>query len=165
MKYYILILLVFLSCTDNNSNDEKESNETNEQKELNLKKVKDLNHKKLNNSFENKHKKDDFKRFLKKFVSDSAFRYKRVKFPLNGYNTETENEKKDYVFKTKEDWDFYSSFDIKTMNSKQITQDTIFKDSVVIWNLYKKNSGYNIKYKFKKRNSKWYLLFYSYKNI
>jgi len=115
------------------------------------------------NSQEYDQKKEDFDEFISKFTSDSVFRYSRIKFPLKGYNSHAESNRQDYVW-NKEIWDFYSESDMNYQNNENILNQTKSKDSIKIWRLYKKNSGYDIEYRFKLKGNKWFLKYYSYKN-
>ncbi|UII76268.1 hypothetical protein LV716_00275 [Flagellimonas sp. HMM57] len=49
---------------------------------------------------------EDFDVFLSKFIKDSIFRYGRIKFPIEGFNSDSETNKDNYVW-TREDWEFY----------------------------------------------------------
>ncbi len=154
MNRLILLILVFffcVSCRNKNSDSEienkVEANEVSQRKNL-----------------KENQQKEDFNLFISKFVMDSLFRYHRVKFPLKGYNSDAEINKRDYIW-SKEDWDFYSMEDMKYKTDESITNQVIPKDSLMIWRLYKENSGYDIKYQFKLKENKWYLVYYSYKNF
>lgn len=150
-----LILMMFIfffnvSCKNKNSDSEiHDKSETNEASQL--------------ESFKESCKKEDFNLFISKFVSDSIFRYSRIKFPLKGYNSDAELDKRDYIW-IKEDWDFYSVVDMKYESDEKIVSEIIPKETSMVWRLYKKNSGYDIKYQFKLNKNKWYLNNYSYKN-
>jgi len=142
----ILVLFFCLSCKDQNSNTKTETNEVAK---------KDLR---------TNQQKEDFNLFISKFVADSLFRYSRIKFPLKGYNSDAENDKRNYIW-SKEDWDFYAMVDMEYKSDENIINETIPKDSLMIWRLYKENSGYDIKYQFKLKENNWYLYYYSYKNF
>jgi hypothetical protein len=151
----ILIILVFLinvSCKNQNSDFEVENNT----------KTTELSH--LKDSKENRQE-ENFNMFILKFISDSIFRYSRIKFPLKGYNFDAEITKRDYYIWNKEDWDFYSIVDMKYKSDENIINEVIPKDSLMVWRLYKESSGYDIKYEFKLNENKWYLNYYSYKNF
>ena len=108
---------------------------------------------------------ESFEKFILKFVSDSTFRYERIKFPINGFNSEAENYNMNYSW-TKEDWGFYSREDFNYQNDPNIVNDILKKDSLtIVWRLFKENSGYDIRYIFKKEEKKWFLENYSYKNF
>ena len=106
----------------------------------------------------------NFTIFLDKFTTDSIFRYSRIDFPINGYNSDAEMEKSNYKWE-KQEWDFYSKIDFKSKSDSNITNKIIPSDSIMVWRLFKPNSGYDINYHFKLNNHKWYLNYYSYKNI
>jgi len=105
----------------------------------------------------------EFNEFLKRFSKDSIFRYNRINFPLKGYNSDAENMVNNYKWE-KEEWDYYSKLDFQYEGNKNITTKIISKDSLMVWRLYKENSGYDINYHFKLYKNKWYLNYYSYKN-
>lgn len=102
--------------------------------------------------------------FLHNFINDGNFRNKRIKFPIKGYNSDSELNKKDYKW-YKEDWEYYANIDFKYKNDKNIVNTIFQNDTTFIWKLYKENSGYNIEYHFKIYNKKWFLDYYLYKNI
>lgn len=111
---------------------------------------------------------EDFDSFFKSFSSNKQFREAHIKFPLEGFNSD-ENEynskNKPYQWE-KENWLFYSEEDFgNSKNKDEIKTETIKKDSTTIYRIYKENSGYDIQYTFKKINSKWNLIYYSYKNF
>lgn len=111
-----------------------------------------------------KQDKENFEFFLSKFINDSVFRYNRIKFPIKGFNSDTEFDKRDYLW-TREDWDFYSVEDLRYKKDENIISEIVRIDSSMNWRLYKENSGYDINYRFKFNNNKWYLDYYSYKNF
>jgi hypothetical protein len=111
---------------------------------------------------------EDFDIFFKKFSTDSAFRISRVNFPLKGFNSdETNTNLKDQSYLwSKEDWLFYADEDFKNQKSEDILKTDINKDGTyIIFRIYKENSGYDIQYKFKENNKRWFLVNYSYKNF
>ena len=104
-----------------------------------------------------------FEDFLERFSKDSIFRYDRMKFPIKGYNSDAETNKKDYKWE-KEEWMFYFNNDLKHNTDENIISKIVPNDTVIIWRLYKENSGYDVNYYFKQIDNKWYLDSYSYKN-
>ncbi|KRD11762.1 hypothetical protein ASE21_08690 [Flavobacterium sp. Root901] len=111
---------------------------------------------------------EDFDSFFKSFSLDKNFRLMHIKFPLKGFNSdesEFDSLNKPYLWK-KEDWIFYSEEDFKTGKTKdEVKTDKIKKDSLIIYRIFKENSGYDIQYTFKKIDNKWNLIYYSYKNF
>lgn len=110
---------------------------------------------------------EDFDSFFKSFSSDKKFRMTRIKFPLEGFNSD-ENEhdstNKSYEWE-KDNWLFYSEEDFTDANEPdEIKTDKIKKEATIVYRIYKENSGYDIQYTFKKVDKKWNLIFYSYKN-
>ncbi|WP_333696640.1 hypothetical protein [Flavobacterium sp.] len=107
-----------------------------------------------------------FNEFINRFINDSVFRLSRVDFPLRGYNSDDYVEGLNPYYWEKSDWLFYSEEDFKKGNSLELKENEIIKtDTSMIYRIYKKESGYDIKYYFKKDNKKYYLNFYSYKNF
>jgi len=122
--------------------------------------------KKSNDSQTNDLKEETFNEFIKKFKSDSEFRLNRIKFPLNGFNSDENIDNNDVYFWEKENWLFYSSDDFKDSDNMDFKEKVILMtDTSMIYRIYKPQSGYEIKYHFKKESKKYYLNFYSYKNI
>ena len=105
-----------------------------------------------------------FDKFLDKFCRDSVFRYHRIIFPIIGYNSDAEMNKNNYKWE-KSEWDFYSKIDCGYKKNKNIISKIIPSDSTMIWRLFIENSGYDVNYRFKLIEGKWYLNYYSYKNI
>jgi len=111
---------------------------------------------------------ENFDEFIDKFSKDNIFRISRVKFPLKGFNSdETDFNAKDKIYIwEKEDWLFYATEDFKNiMNDSSIKSKVVKTEANMIYNIYKNDSGYDIKYEFKQIENKWYLEFYSYKNF
>jgi len=109
---------------------------------------------------------ESFEYFFEKFSTDSKFRISRIKFPMDGFNSDEGNlNDKDKPYKwEKEDWLFYSAEDFAKNKSGDIKKTDIVKNnSYVIYRMYKENSGYDIQYRFELNKDKWYLLNYSYK--
>ena len=112
--------------------------------------------------------KEDFDEFFTKFRSDSLFKITRTKFPLKGFNSDEKeigSKQSSYLW-DKENFIFYSDEDFKNQVTTDIIKEDITKsDSLVTYRRYKEDSGYDINYEFKNLNDKWYLIYYSYKNL
>jgi hypothetical protein len=111
---------------------------------------------------------ESFENFFSKFSTNSRFRINRIKFPLDGFNSdETDTNAKDKPYKwEKEDWLFYSAEDFtKNQNGDNKKTEIVKTNSFVTYRIYKENSGYDIQYRFKVYKDKWYLINYSYKNF
>lgn len=163
LKLLIFVGIILLVSCKNKNKEDGASNQIKNQDTISANKV-DTSKYNGHDSQEYDQKKEDFDVFISKFTSDSLFRYSRIKFPLKGYNSHAEGERRGYIW-TKDIWDFYSESDMKYQNNENITNQTKSKDSIRIWRLYKKNSGYDIKYRFKLKKNKWFLIYYSYKNF
>jgi len=147
-KLIILFLLILISCSFGTNNDS-----ISKSGHMNVQEGKNYQNQKIEN----------FKMFLQKFINDSTFRYTRIQFPINGYNSDAETNKKNYKWDKKE-WDFYSKIDFQYKNDENIITEIVDNDTTKVWRLYKKQSGYDIRYYFKPISKKWNLVYYSYKN-
>ncbi|UOY08525.1 hypothetical protein L0P88_08210 [Muricauda sp. SCSIO 64092] len=107
---------------------------------------------------------EDFDVFLSQFVEDSTFRYSRIKFPIEGFNSDSEANRDNYVW-TKEDWEFYFEEDKNYKKNENIISEVSVQKSVATWRLYIADSGYDVNYQFGLNANKWYLISYSYKNF
>lgn len=106
---------------------------------------------------------ESFENFISKFITDSIFRYSRIKFPINGFNSE---EKQQGVYTwNKEDFYFYFSETLQRIEDpyfkKEISEIDQNKKSL---RLYVENSGFDTKCKFKLIDGEWLLDSYSYSN-
>ena len=184
-KIIILLSVILISCSFNSNNDnerkqlvqENKSNhvdmQENNSNHVDVQEEKHNHAEKQDNKSKDidiqKNKKyqsqkiENFKMFLQKFINDSTFRYTRIQFPINGYNSDAEINKKNYKWNKKE-WDFYSEEDFQYKKNENITMEIMDNDTTKIWCLYKKQSGYDIRYYFKPIDSKWNLVYYSYSN-
>ena len=108
-------------------------------------------------------KNESFEDFHLKFLIDSTFRYSRINFPVKGYNSDSEASPENYLWE-RGDWDFYFEVDKDYKKNGAIVSEIYPTDSTTVWRLYIENSGYDIRYHFKKDNDKWMLTYYSYKN-
>ena len=111
---------------------------------------------------------ETFEDFFNRFSKDSKFRISRIKFPIDGFNSdETNTNAKDKPYKwEKEDWLFYAAEDFTINTSGDVKKTEIVKtNSFVTYRIYKENSGYDIQYRFNVDNKKWFLINYSYKNF
>ncbi|MEO0038943.1 MAG: hypothetical protein RIQ59_2154 [Bacteroidota bacterium] len=111
---------------------------------------------------------ESFEDFFNKFSTNSKFRVSRIKFPIDGFNSdETNTNAKDKPYKwEKEDWLFYAAEDFTENTSGDVKKTEIIKtNSFVTYRIFKEDSGYDIQYRFKVDKDKWYLVNYSYKNF
>ena len=108
---------------------------------------------------------EDFQYFYARFGNDSVFQLQRVEFPLPGYNLglDYNPEIKDSNFHwSKKDWVLHSAIDT---NSKYFEFEFERTDSLVIERVLIPNSGFETIRKFKRRNTKWFLVFYGVTNL
>ncbi len=119
---------------------------------------------------------EDFDTFYKKFYSDSLFQITRITFPLKGFNSDSYDpelgDKNPPYFWKKKDWTFLHTLDQDKLKDSHedgvdIYRKTIKHNSVsmVTEKMYMEESGYSEERKFKKINGKWYLIFYSFKDL
>jgi hypothetical protein len=119
---------------------------------------------------------ENFDEFYKKFYKDSLFQVSRVVFPLKGFNSDEYDpelgDKNPPYFWKKKDWIFLHTLDQDKL--KDIHEDgvdvyrkTIKHNSslMVTEKMYMEESGYSEERRFKKNNGKWYLVFYSFKDL
>ena len=142
-KIFILVLLqIIVGCKTEHR---KEVQQQSEQKQVEIK--------------------EKFNTFLSRFFNDNSFRYSRVNFPLDGYNSDLEMGKRETKW-SKDDWEFYSEDDFGYESNTNIKNEVIsINEKVKTLRLFKENSGYQIKYEFHNIDGKWYLKYYSYMNI
>lgn len=108
---------------------------------------------------------EPFDTFLNRFVSDSTFMFSRIDFPIDGFNSDFSQKGKSYKW-YKKDWIFYAEEDMRFKKRKNVITEVMEQDSSIIWRLYKKNSGYDIKYMFKPNSKgKWMLVYYQHQNL
>lgn len=119
----------------------------------------------------NLNKIEDFEEFHSKFYSDSAFQFSRIKFPLNGYNSDFDDgipddvreelnmePQEEFMWK-KDEWEM-----LKNVKNENLKKELKKSDTLVIERIYKEASGYEILREFKPINNKWFLIYYSYSN-
>lgn len=163
-KIFIIIVFSLFSCKGNLKKEDinKASKET---KPIDSKHKKEINKETDNiDSYNiNLDSNENFNIFLNNFISSPLFRYQRIEFPLKGFNSDSDSDEDQYLW-YKDDWYFYFEEDSVYKANPNIISKITYKDSLVIWRLYKENSGYDINYYFKSKGEKWYLDYYSYTN-
>ena len=109
---------------------------------------------------------ENFDSFYQKFHEDSAFQISRILFPIKGvkfdvmnYNPLDSNKIVEFIW-TKENWDIH-----KKITDSTIKIETVKTDTVVKQHIYIENSGFQVERDFKLMSNKWYLFYYSYRNI
>lgn len=99
--------------------------------------------------------------FYRKFHSDSLFQMSRIKFPIEGYYTDSAGIEQAW---TKKSWIMHRS-------QIQNADTSIFKLELTNTNkqkeelLYIEGSGFKVERKFKQINGKWYLIYYVDENL
>jgi|GEM_PF-731865 len=107
---------------------------------------------------------EHFDEFLSRFIKDSVFRYNRIKFPMVGFNSDSETSSDNYVW-TREDWAFYFEEDKNHEKNENIISEILVEKTRANWRLYIKDSGYDVTYQFELNTNIWYLTSYSHKNF
>jgi hypothetical protein len=97
---------------------------------------------------------ENFETFYNKFHADSSFQISRIKFPLEGFSTDGNEEKK----WTKDNWDLLKTkiYDIDTSHYKISYKKTDKSFTEKIW---VEDSGFSMEYRFELINNKWFLVY------
>ena len=108
---------------------------------------------------------EEYETFIEKFYTDSLFQLSRIKFPLEGFNSDEYNFFEEEVddskyFWKKKNWIMLKSIDKNSKIKFKITKN----DSIIKEENYIPDSGFIIEKRFKRTKGKWYLIFYFYQN-
>ena len=163
-----LIIFIFLilsvSCNETIENSQDDCEKQIENLKVQLDQLKNENESlklKLGDSTPKINKNEDFMRFFWKFMTDSSFQYKRIKFPIEYVTWEYLGGEIDTLSLSISDWE-YDSFYINFASERTQIYDNFdltfqpTDERVLHW--FGVETGGDAKYFFKAFNGNWYLI-------